>query len=215
MDLAMTGIILMLSCQHTQAEPLSHLTFPFTQTSIASRFSSPRSLLPERTISALHDSLLPLKYLFFLGDLIHTGSLLKQAKRFGDSCVKCLLLFYLILPRFVLPGRKTSVIHIDSNWQKYWIGVKLVLILVECLYQHTSILHKCLSNVRQLTRAALTAQTAATKAELTGRYKKELRIKTRWTPLCDCMKNSIVNRSWKHVEVQKFSKSGITSITLR
>lgn len=50
-------------------------------------------LLPEDRLCFAWQCLLPLKHLLFLGKLIYTGPLLKQAKQFRAFCVKCLLLF--------------------------------------------------------------------------------------------------------------------------
>jgi len=55
--------------------------------------------------------------------------------------------------------------------------LKLVLTLVKCLYQLIPILHKRVPEIRQLARAAFGAQTAAAKAEVTGRSKKDPQIK--------------------------------------
>lgn len=78
MDLRMTAIILELSCQGMQAQKqtkvLSQLPFPFTQTSIASQFST-GSLWPavsqEDHLCFAWQSLLSLEHFFFLGKFIY------------------------------------------------------------------------------------------------------------------------------------------------
>lgn len=73
-----------ISHSHLHKQVLQHSSLPPEACS---------QLLPRRTLSALHDSLLPPKHLFFLCKLIYTGLLLKQAKQFRSFCVKCLLLY--------------------------------------------------------------------------------------------------------------------------
>lgn len=158
--LKMTGIVLVLSFNKHRYitrkcfSPISH-SHLYKQVLCHCIKYSTRSLLPKRTISALHDNLLISKHLFFSGELIYAGPLLKKAKQFRAFCVKCLLFHLLFCHSLCYLQTKHQWFSLPSNWQKYWVLLKLVLILVECLYQLTPILSEHVSEKRRLARAAL------------------------------------------------------------
>lgn len=144
------------SCQHTEAykevkprlsPPIS---FPLTQTGIASLFPPPEAcgqLLPEKSISALHDTVFSHSniFYFFLRELIYISLSLKEAKQLRALCVKChYYLIYLAFSCFSvqIKCRWFRSIFLLIIWKKIKV-LKLVLILLVSLHQLAPILHDC------------------------------------------------------------------------